>query len=146
MKILVINGANLNMLGRRDPRHYGDFTLSELEKTVKDYADGKNVAVKFFQSNHEGDLVDKLQQSDCDAVILNAGAYSHYSYALRDCIECLGKPVAEVHLSDIYARESFRHNDVLAEVCARVICGKGIDGYLEALDFLCEKCKTEKIR
>lgn len=136
MKILLLNGVNLNMLGRRDPKLYGHDTLQQLEEKVCAYAALRGATVICRQSNCEGELVDILQQTDCDAVIFNAGAYSHYSYALRDCIECLNVPVAEVHMTDVNARESFRHIDVLSEVCAARFVGKGLQSYLEAADFV----------
>lgn len=136
MKILLLNGVNLNMLGKRNPRHYGTQTLAELEQSVVAYAANKGADVVCMQSNVEGQLVNILQTTDCDAVILNAGAYSHYSYALRDCIECIDIPVVEVHLSNIYEREAFRHVDVLEEVCAGRFYGKGVNSYYEAVDFV----------
>ena len=136
MKILLLNGVNLNMLGRRDSRHYGTDTLAELEQKVTNHAKALGVEVVCMQSNVEGELVNVLQQTDCDAVIFNAGAYSHYSYALRDCIECIPTPVVEVHMSNVYERESFRHTDVLAEVCAKQFYGKGVQSYFDAVDFL----------
>lgn len=136
MKILLLNGANLNMLGKRDPALYGTQTLAELQRQVCAYAKqlGANVTAK--HSNSEGRLIDLLQRTKVDAVILNAGAYSHYSYALRDCIECLGVPVAEVHMTDVYAREEFRHTDVLKDVCAASFVGNGVQSYLDAVKYL----------
>ena len=142
MKILLLNGVNLNMLGKRDARHYGTDTLPQLEAKVTQYAANFGAEVVCKQSNVEGELVNLLQQTDCDAVIFNAGAYSHYSYALRDCIECITPPVVEVHLSDVYRREEFRHVDVLADVCAARFYGKGVQSYLEAVDYIIEKYKN----
>lgn len=136
MKILLLNGVNLNMLGKRDSRFYGTDTLPELERKVREYAATRGFEVVCKQSNVEGELVNILQQTDCDAVIFNAGAYSHYSYALRDCIECINVPVVDVHLSDVMNREEFRHVDVLADVCVAFIYGKGVQGYLDAVDCL----------
>lgn len=136
MRILLLNGVNLNMLGKRNPEFYGYCTLEELERQVTVYAEKKGVLIYCRHSNCEGELADILQQTDCDAVIFNAGAYSHYSYALRDCIECLGVPVAEVHLSDIEKRESFRHTDVLTDVCVARFMGKGLQSYFDAVDYL----------
>ena len=141
MKILLLNGVNLNMLGSRDSRFYGTDTLVELEQKVCQYAATHNVEVVCEQSNVEGELVNLLQQTDCDAVIFNAGAYSHYSYALHDCIECIAPPVVEVHLSDIYAREAFRHVDVLTDVCAARFYGKGVQSYFDAVDFIVKNFK-----
>lgn len=141
MKILLLNGVNMNMLGKRDKNLYGSQTLDQLQQTVVDYAKKFGVSVVCAQSNHEGALVTMLQQADCDGVILNAGAYSHYSYALRDCIECMSVPVAEVHMTDITARESFRHLDVLKDVCQGYFMGKGVQSYLDAVDFFVGKVK-----
>lgn len=134
MEILLLNGVNMNMLGKRNADYYGKDTLAELERKVSDYAKKFGADVVCRQSNIEGELVNILQQTECCAVIFNAGAYSHYSYALRDCIECIKTPVIEVHMSDIYAREDFRRVDVLKEVCAGYCYGKGINSYLEAVD------------
>ncbi len=139
MKILLLNGVNMNMLGRRDPSLYGTQTLQQLQNTVMEYAHSLGVEVQCLQSNHEGVLVDWLQQTDADAVVLNAGAYSHYSYALRDCIESLSVPVVEVHMTDVSARETFRHTDVLKDVCAGYFAGKGIQSYLDAVQFVANK-------
>ena len=139
MKILLLNGPNLNMLGKRDPALYGTQTLDELQKRVVRHGKEKGVKVICRHSNSEGKLIDILQHAKVDGAILNAGAYTHYSYALRDCIECLPYPVAEVHLTDIYAREDFRHVDVIKDVCRLQIVGKGVDGYLQALDELVAK-------
>lgn len=127
------------MLGRRDPSLYGTQTLQQLQNTVMEYAHSLGVEVQCLQSNHEGVLVDWLQQTDADAVVLNAGAYSHYSYALRDCIESLSVPVVEVHMTDVSARETFRHTDVLKDVCAGYFAGKGIQSYLDAVQFVANK-------
>lgn len=135
MKILLLNGVNMNMLGKRNADYYGTDTLATLELKVTDYAKQHGVTVICKQSNVEGELVNILQQTDCQAVVLNAGAYSHYSYALRDCIECIDVPVIEVHMSDIYHREDFRKVDVLKDVCAGYFYGKGLQSYFEAVDF-----------
>lgn len=141
MKLLLLNGPNLNMLGRRDPTLYGTDTLETLQEKIFDYAAQLGVQVLCAQSNSEGALVDILQQTDCDGVVFNAGAYSHYSYALRDCIECIGTPVAEVHMTDIYKRETFRHTDVLADVCAARFFGKGIVSYFDAVDYFAKSAQ-----
>lgn len=141
MKILLLNGVNMNMLGKRDRNLYGTDTLSTLEQKVAEYAGSLGIKLECKQSNCEGVLVDILQQTDADAVVLNAGAYSHYSLALRDCIECLDIPVAEVHMTDIYQRESFRHVDVLKDVCQGYFVGKGIHSYLDAVSFLSNKLR-----
>lgn len=126
------------MLGRRDSRFYGTDTLDGLEWKVCQYAAGLGIEVVCKQSNIEGELVNILQQTGCDAVIFNAGAYSHYSYALRDCIECIEPQVIEVHLSNIYEREEFRHVDVLTDVCAARFYGKGVQSYLDAVDYVAQ--------
>lgn len=136
MNILLLNGVNMNMLGQRDASLYGTQTLAQLEVAVCTYAAERGAQVSCLQSNSEGALVDILQQTTCDAVVFNAGAYSHYSYALRDCIECIGVPVAEVHMTNVDAREPFRRTDVLADVCAARFVGKGLQSYLDAVDYL----------
>jgi len=139
MKILVINGVNLHMLGRRKAEHYGAMTLAQLEDMVRDHAIKQGVDTEFFQSNCEGALVDKITQNECDAIVLNAGAYTHYSYAIADAIECCGKPVVEVHLSDVENREEFRKISVLTPVCVARFFGKKEKSYFEAIDFLAKK-------
>ncbi len=146
MKILLLNGVNLNMLGRRDPRFYGTITLPELEFAVEEYAEKYDIDVVCKQSNYEGELVEILQKTECDGVVFNAGAYSHYSYALRDCIECINVPVVETHLSDIYSREEFRHVDVLADVCAARFYGKGVQSYFDAVDYIATNCKEKIVK
>lgn len=136
MKILVINGPNMNMLGRRNPEHYGKMTLAQLNKAVADYAKKRKVKIRFFQSDCEGKIVYKINHCACDAILLNAAAYSHTSIALRDAVECCGKKTAEVHLSDITAREDFRKKRVLDGVVAACFYGKGIESYFDGIDFL----------
>ncbi len=137
MKILVLNGVNLNMLGKRDTSLYGTETLGELKKYIKKQTANMGVKLVFKQSNCEGRLCDILQKTRCDGVVLNAGAYSHYSYAIRDCIESLNLPVVEVHITNVNARETFRHTDVLSEVCKTAFVGYGKDGYVKAVEYLC---------
>lgn len=145
MKILLLNGVNMNMLGKRDNALYGSDTLKELENKVRSYAKSKyGIKTVTAQSNEEGVLVNVLQNARCGAVIFNAGAYSHYSYALRDCIECLSVPVVDVHMTDIYRREDFRSNDVLKEVCAAQFYGKGVQSYLDAVDFVADSMGLKK--
>ncbi len=139
MKILVVNGPNLNMLGRRDPNHYGPLTLDELNNAVRGYARAKGAETEFFFSNCEGELITELQNSRADGIILNAGAYSHYSYALRDCVEILPQPVVEVHLSDISKREDWRKTRVLDGVARACFFGEKEKSYFHAVDFLCQK-------
>jgi len=137
MKILIINGVNLNMLGRRDRSIYGDLTLKELNFAVKKYAATKNAKTEFFFSNSESEIVSKLQKTRADGVILNAGAYSHYSYAIRDCIESIAKPVIEVHLSDIENREDFRKIRIFDGVVKTCFYGEKEKSYFKAVDYLC---------
>lgn len=144
MKILIVNGANLNMLGLRAREHYGALTLDELNAAVAAYAAEKGVRTQFFFSNSEGELITALQKTDADAVILNAGAYSHYSYALRDCVECIPRPVVEVHLSDITNREAFRKTRVLEGVAAACFYGEKELSYKKAVDFIIENYGQNK--
>ena len=137
--ILLVNGPNLNLLGEREPEIYGHTTLHEIEKLVHDACAGWNVEVKAFQSNHEGALVDFLQEHRTRArgIVINAGAYTHTSYALHDCLKALPVPAVEVHISNIHAREAFRRQSVIAPACRGVIAGLGIRGYLLAAEWLC---------
>lgn len=138
MHILVLHGPNLNLLGERKPEVYGHQTLQDLDDALRARAAELDVVLKTFQSNHEGALLDKLHEERrwLDGLIINAGAYTHTSWALRDAIEAVGKPAYEVHLSDIHAREAFRAHSCLVEVCVAQISGKGIGSYLEALERL----------
>jgi len=150
MKIYVINGPNLNLLGTREPEIYGDKTLDEINAEIADSFPAWECEFEFFQSNCEGAIIDKLHEArgadggrahDTVGVVLNAGAYTHYSYAIRDAIASIEAPVVEMHISDIYKREEFRHKSVLSEVCAFVICGKGTDGYKMAVDYLIKRVR-----
>ena len=138
MNVLLLNGPNLNLLGEREPEIYGTTTLSQLESLVAERARELGAAVRAFQSNHEGALVDRLHEVRkwADGVIFNPGAYTHYSYSLRDAISATRLRVVEVHLSDLTQREPWRRISLIAEVAAHRIMGKGIAGYLEALEWL----------
>ena len=139
MKILVIHGPNLNMLGIREPNIYGKQTYQDLVNLIRDYAESNNLEVSFFQSNHEGALVDAIQQAYFDGVegiLINAGAYTHTSLAILDALKSTGIPSVEVHISNPKNREEFRHFSYLSQYCFATIQGKGFPGYLEAIDVL----------
>lgn len=140
LKILVLNGPNLNLLGKREPSIYGIFSLEEINNALSALAAELGVEISFRQSNHEGDLIDLLHRAaaEFDGIIFNPGAFTHYSYALRDAVAAIGIPTVEVHLSNIYAREDFRRHSVVAPVAAGQISGLGPKGYLLALRALAE--------
>ncbi len=136
-----MHGANLDQLGRRDPGHYGTLTLLELERRISTTAGELGLVTKFFNTNHEGEFIEHLHGLDglADAVLLNPGAWTHYSYAIRDAVELARLPTVEVHLSDIEAREAFRRESVLDGLCCGRVFGKGPDGYRDALTILREE-------
>lgn len=137
MKILVVNGPNLNWLGKREPNIYGGQTLADLEKYLLDTVVKENVELCFFQSNGEGDIIDFIQkESDAQGLVINPGAFTHYSLAIRDCISSMEFPAIEVHISNVYAREKFRHESVIAPVCRGQISGLGFMGYRLAMEAL----------
>ena len=138
MKILVINGPNLNMLGKRDPEQYGNETLADIEARVSARAQGLGLEVDFFQSNHEGAIVDHLQAHSASAsgIIINPGALTHYGLSMRDALEDTRLPIVEVHLSDIDKREEFRRHSVVASIAVKQIKGLRGQGYLDALEYL----------
>lgn len=138
MKILVINGPNLNMLGIREPQIYGSQTYADLCEMIKKHCDTLKVSVEFYQSNHEGALVDKIQQSygNVDGIVINSGAYTHTSVALLDAVKSVGIPTVEVHISDPDTREEFRKISYIRLACVKTIKGLGFKGYLDAVDFL----------
>ena len=134
MKILILNGPNLNRLGIRKPEIYGSRTMAQILLDIQ--RSWPEVRFTYFQSNHEGDLIDRLQEFEGDGIVLNAGGYSHTSVALRDAVEECAVPIVEVHISDIHAREPFRNTDLLTDVCAHTIIGHGTDGYKEAVEYI----------
>lgn len=138
MKILVINGPNINMLGIREPGIYGNDNFETLCNSVKEYAEKSNIEVKLFQSNHEGALVDEIQAAYgiFNGIVINPGAYTHTSIALLDALKAVNIPTVEVHISDVSSREDFRQVSFIRSYCAKTITGHGIKGYLEAIDFL----------
>lgn len=140
MKLLILNGPNLNMTGKREPEIYGTRSLEEIINDLKKYAAEKGIAIEHFQTNFEGRLIDTLQTAaaEFDGVILNAGALTHYSYAIRDAIACCEVPVGEVHMSNILKREPFRAVDVIEDVCAFRIMGHGEKSYTKAIDKMAE--------
>jgi len=142
MKILVINGPNLNMLGIREPALYGSGTYDALCEKIRDYCARKEIQVDFYQSNHEGALVDRIQAAYSDGtegIVINPGAYTHTSIALLDAVKSVGIPTVEVHISKVEEREAFRQISYIRAACVATITGKGFDGYLEAIDILTEK-------
>lgn len=140
IRIFIIHGPNLNLLGHRDPAQYGTLTLDKVNRAIRKHARQLQVEVRILQTNHEGKIIDTLQRRRkwADGFILNPGAYTHYSYAIRDAIESIGTPVVEVHLSNIYEREEFRRISVIEPVCLHQVVGKKVDSYLEALTFLAQ--------
>ncbi|MDR2396005.1 MAG: type II 3-dehydroquinate dehydratase [Endomicrobium sp.] len=134
-KVLVLNGPNINILGVREPTIYGNATISNIEQQLKALAKELNLEIELFQSNHEGKIIDKIQNSlnDTSGIIINPAAFTHTSIAIRDALSCLEVPIIEVHISNIYIREEFRHKSYIAPITAGQIIGFGIDGYLFAL-------------
>jgi 3-dehydroquinate dehydratase II len=137
-RVEVMHGVNLDQLGRRDRSHYGELTLTELEVQISAAASKLGLEARFFQTNHEGEFVERLHRLAglADGIVLNPGAWTHYSYAIRDALELTGLPAVEVHLSDVDAREPWRRKSVIRELCVGRVAGHGPDGYREALDFL----------
>ena len=138
MKLLVVNGPNLNMLGVREPDIYGAQTYAELCRRVKEHAEERGVSVELYQSNHEGDLIDRIQLAygTVDGIVINPGGYTHTSVALLDAVKAVGVPTVEVHISDVSKREDFRQVSYIRAACIATIAGHGFDGYLEAMDLL----------
>ena len=140
-RVAVMHGVNLDQLGRRDPEHYPQITLTELEFKVGRFAREFGLEATFFQTNHEGEFCEWLHEASerADGLLLNPGAWTHYSYAIRDALEPLEAPIVEVHLSDIENREEWRRQSVIGDLAAKRIVGKGPDGYREALEFIVEE-------
>ncbi len=135
-KILVLHGPNLNMLGRREPEIYGSQTLQDVENLCRKSANIKNIETDFFQSNHEGEIIDKIHSiiDSHDGLVINAGAYTHTSVAIHDALKLLAMPIIEVHISDPETREDFRHVSYIAPVAADIVKGQGVDGYAQAIE------------
>ena len=135
-KIIILNGPNLNLLGEREKSQYGSLTLKDIEKTCEEYAKKNNLEVSLFQSNIEGEIIEKIQnaRNDQDGVIINAGGYTHTSVAIHDALKILKIPIIELHISNIYNREDFRHKSLISKVAKGIICGFGSNGYTMALD------------
>ena len=137
-RVLIINGPNLNLLGERRPEIYGSVSLSQLDSLCRDWGRDLGANVETFQSNHEGAIIDRLHEArrSSDAIVINPGALTHYSYAIRDAVEAIALPTVEVHISDITQREPWRRESVISEVCVATIFGRGINGYHDALQIL----------
>ncbi len=141
MKIYVLNGPNLNMLGIREPSHYGKLGYSELCEMIKGHCEERHCEVVLYQSNHEGDLVDKIQEAyfeGADGIVINPGAYTHTSIALLDAVKSVSIPTVEVHISKVEEREDFRQVSYIRAACVKTITGHGLRGYIEGIDFLLE--------
>ena len=145
MKIIILNGPNLNLLGEREKSQYGSFTLKDVEKNCKQFAKQNNIDLSFFQSNIEGELVEKIQSSRNreNGLIINAGGYTHTSVAIHDALKILKIPIIELHISNIYNREEFRHKSLISKVANGVICGFGAEGYIMALKAMERFLKNE---
>ena len=137
-RVEVMHGVNLDQLGRRDPEHYGTMSYDALERAISEIAAQLELEVRFFQTNHEGEFVEHLHRIEgmADGLLLNAGAWTHYSYAIRDALELTGLPAVEVHLSDVDSREEWRRHSVIGDLCIYRVAGKGADGYRDALERL----------
>ncbi|HWF32255.1 MAG TPA: type II 3-dehydroquinate dehydratase [Solirubrobacteraceae bacterium] len=144
-RIAVMHGVNLDQLGRRDPAIYGSLTLAELEQRIERRAEELELQASFFHSNHEGEFVEHLHglREQADAVLLNPGAWTHYSWAIRDALEVAGLPALEIHLSDVQAREQWRRTSAIAELCFATVSGRGAEGYDEALALLRDELERD---
>ena len=145
-KIIILNGPNLNLLGEREKNQYGSFTLEDIEKKCEEYALKNNLKLTFFQSNIEGEIVEKIQNSrnDYQGIIINAGGYTHTSVAIHDALKIVKIPIIELHISNIYNREEFRHKSLISKVAKSVICGFGADGYIMSLSAMNKLLKEKK--
>lgn len=143
-RVAVVHGVNLDQLGRRDPAHYGALTFRELERQIDEWAIELDLTPRFFQTNHEGALVEYLHRAEglVDGIIINPGAWTHYAWAIRDALEIAAVPIVEVHLSDLASRESWRQMSVISDVCLATITGRGPDGYRDALTLLSDHLKA----
>jgi 3-dehydroquinate dehydratase-2 len=145
MKIIVINGPNINMLGKREPAVYGSVSYDRLVDMIGEWADSLEVSVRVFQSNSEGGVIDAIQgAADCDGIVINAGGYTHTSVAIRDALLSVKLPVVEVHLSNVFSREGFRKSSFISDIAVGVITGFGTDSYRLGLIALCEHLKKKK--
>ena len=144
-KIIILNGPNLNLLGEREKSQYGSFTLKDIEFSCKDFADKNNIDLSMFQSNIEGELIDRIQNSrkEQNGLIINAGGYTHTSVAIHDALKILKIPIIELHISNIYNREEFRHKSLISKVAKGIICGFGANGYIMALKAINAYLKNE---
>ena len=144
-KIIILNGPNLNLLGEREKNQYGSFTLKDIEKICNDFAKTNDISLSLFQSNIEGELVNKIQSSreNQDGLIINAGGYTHTSVAILDALKILKIPIIELHISNIYNREEFRHKSLISKVAKGVICGFGAEGYIMSLKAMNKLLKNE---
>ena len=135
-KIIILNGPNLNLLGEREKNQYGSFTLKDIEKNCEKFANKNNLSISFYQSNIEGEIVEKIQNSrkDQNGLIINAGGYTHTSVAIHDALKIIKFPIIELHITNIYNREDFRHKSLISNVANGVICGFGVHGYIMALE------------
>jgi len=140
-RVEMMHGVNLDQLGRRNPEHYGGLDFTELERRIGGWAAELGVSIRFFQTNHEGAFVERLHAlgGEADGIILNPGAWTHYSYAIRDALELAALPAVEVHLSDVDSREEWRRKSVITDLCIGRVSGQGPDGYRQALALLCEE-------
>ncbi|MGL4402933.1 MAG: type II 3-dehydroquinate dehydratase [Fusobacteriaceae bacterium] len=145
-KVLVINGANLNFLGIREKNIYGNSTLQEINARMKKYVEFEEIHIEFFQSNYEGGIIERIQEAygNMDYIIINPGAFTHYSIGIRDALLAVGIQCIEVHLSNIYKREDFRHKSFISDIAIGTICGFGEEGYIMALDYI-KKKESEEI-